>query len=69
MEANFSDNNVITPVLFWLELGASLVTQIIKKSPCSKETWVQSEGGEDPLEKEMTLLTVFLFLIKPDILC
>ena len=31
---------------------ASLVTQKIKHLPAMQETWVQSPGWEDPLEKE-----------------
>ena len=31
---------------------ASLVTQLVKNSPTMWETWVQSLGWEDPLEKE-----------------
>ena len=34
--------------------GASLVAQTVKCLPTMRETWVQSLGGEDPLEKEMT---------------
>ena len=30
---------------------ASLVTQLVKNSPAMWETWVQSLGWEDPLEK------------------
>ena len=30
---------------------ASLVTQLVKNLPAMRETWVQSLGGEDPLEK------------------
>ena len=30
-----------------------LVAQIVKNLPAMQETWVQSLGGEDPLEKEM----------------
>ena len=30
---------------------ASLVAQMVKKLPAVWETWVQSLGGEDPLEK------------------
>ena len=30
---------------------ASLVVQLVKKLPAMQETWVQSLGGEDPLEK------------------
>ena len=32
---------------------ASLVTQTVKHLPAMQETWVQSLGWEDPLEKEM----------------
>ena len=33
--------------------GASLVAQRLKCLPAMQETWVQSLGREDPLEKEM----------------
>ena len=32
---------------------ASLVAQTVKHLPAMQETWVQSLGLEDPLEKEM----------------
>ena len=32
---------------------ASLVAQLVKNLPAMWETWVQSLGWEDPLEKEM----------------
>ena len=32
---------------------ASLVAQTVKNLPAVQETWVQSSGWEDPLEKEM----------------
>ena len=32
---------------------ASLVAQRLKRLPAMQETWVQSLGQEDPLEKEM----------------
>ena len=35
--------------VFW----ASLVAQRLKHLPAIRETWVQSLGQEDPLEKEM----------------
>ena len=40
---------------FFINLGrrARLVAQIVKNLPAIQETWVQSPGGEDPLEKEM----------------
>ena len=31
---------------------ASLVTQLVKSLPAMRETWVQSLGWGDPLEKE-----------------
>ena len=31
----------------------SLVTQLVKNLPAMRETWVQSRGAEDPLEKGM----------------
>ena len=31
----------------------SLVAHTVKRLPTMRETWVQSLGGEDPLEKEM----------------
>ena len=31
----------------------SMVAQKVKNLPAMRETWVQSLGGEDPLEKEM----------------
>ena len=34
---------------------ASLVAQMVKHLPTLHETWVQSLGGEDPLEKEMAI--------------
>ena len=35
--------------------GASLVAQTVKRLPVMQETQVRSLGGEDPLEKEMTI--------------
>ena len=35
------------------KLGAFLVALIVKNLPAMQETWVQSQGREDPLEKEM----------------
>ena len=32
---------------------ASLVAQMVKNSPTKQETWIQSLGWEDPLEKLM----------------
>ena len=33
--------------------GAALVAQTVRRLPAMQETWVQSPGQEDPLEKEM----------------
>ena len=35
------------------KMRASLVAQLVKNLPAMQETWVQSLGQEDPLEKEM----------------
>ena len=35
---------------FW-NVGASLLAQKVKNLPARQETWVQSLGQEDPLEK------------------
>ena len=44
------------PSTLWL----SLVAQSVKSLPATWETWVQSLGQEDPLEKEMAPAPVFL---------
>ena len=41
-------------------LGASLVAQSLKNLPAVQETWVQSLGWEDPLEKEMATYSSIL---------
>ena len=38
---------------FCREAKTSLVSQLLKSPPSMRETWVQSMGWEDPLEKEM----------------
>ena len=43
-------------VLLW----ASLVAQMVKNLPAMQETWVQSLGLEDPLEKGMATHTSIL---------
>ena len=37
----------------WQEVKASLVTQMVKDLPAVQETWAQSLGWKDPLEKGM----------------
>ena len=39
---------------------ASLVAKRVKTLPEMQETWVQSLGGEDPLEKEMAMYSSIL---------
>ena len=39
----------VTPIVSW----ASLVAQLVKNPPAMRETWVQSLGWDDPLEKGM----------------
>ena len=34
-------------------ISGSLVAQTVKNLPAMQETWVRSQGWEDPLEKEM----------------
>ena len=36
------------------------MAQMVKSLPAVHETWVQSLGQEDPLEKEMATTSVFL---------
>ena len=36
-------------------LSASLVAQMVQHLPAMQETWVQSLGQEDPLEKEVAI--------------
>ena len=40
-------------MLMGLGQGSSLVAQMVKCLPAMRETWVQSQGWEDPLEMEM----------------
>ena len=42
-----------TGVIWGGIFGASLVAHMVKIPPAMQETWVQSLGQEDPLEKEM----------------
>ena len=35
------------------EYNASLIAQLVKNLPAMQETWIQSLGWEDPLEKGM----------------
>ena len=44
---------------------ASLVAQMVKHLPTMWETWIQSLGWEDPLEKEMATHSSILALEVP----
>ena len=39
--------------VFGFSKGASLVAQMVKNLPAMQESWVQTLGWEDPLEKRM----------------
>ena len=40
---------------WYLGFRIFLVAQVVKNLPAMQETWVQSLGQEDPLEKEMAI--------------
>ena len=52
---DLKDNTILIGSFFLFEahLKTSLVAQRLKHLPSMQETWVQSLGQEDPLEKEM----------------
>ena len=50
----------LVELLVFCREGASLVAQMVKNSPAVWETWVQSLGQEDPLDKGMAFHSVFL---------
>ena len=41
-------------------LGGSLVAEMVKNPPAMWETWIHSQGWEDPLEEGMQPTPVFL---------
>ena len=43
-------------MLFWI----ALVAQIVQDLPAGQETWVQSLGWEDPVEKGMATHSIIL---------
>ena len=45
---------------YLLTLWSFLVTQMVKKPPAMQETWVQSLGWEDPLEKGIATLSTLM---------
>ena len=42
-------------IRYFLSLRISLVAKLVKNPPAMLETWVQSLGWEDPLEKGMAI--------------
>ena len=51
----------LVPLIFGVYLSySSLVAQVVKNLPAMKETWVQSLGQEDTLEKGMATHTSIL---------
>ena len=46
--------------MLFFRLRASLVAQLVKNPPAMPETWVQSLGWEDPLEKGKVTLSSIL---------
>ena len=46
-------------------MWASLVAQLVKNLPAMQETRVPSQGGEDPLEKEMATHSSYLCMENP----
>ena len=47
-----SDSYIHVRVCVYYINGASLLAQTVKNLPAMQETWVQSLGWEDPLEKK-----------------
>ena len=43
----------------------AFLVQLVKNPPAMWETWVQSLGGEDPLEKGMGYLLQYSCLVNP----
>ena len=41
-----------------------MMAQLVKNLPVMQETWVQSLGLEDPLEKEQLLTPVFWWILE-----
>ena len=48
-----SNDSCIPGIIDPCVVGVSLVAQMVKRLPTMQETWIQSLGQEDLLEKEM----------------
>ena len=55
LAANMNEGKAIGLTIIYMGLGrwTSLVAQMVKRLSTIRETWVQSLGREDSLEKEM----------------
>ena len=47
LDASLGGPELLTALLVW----APLVVQLVKNPPVMRQTWIQSLGWEDPLEK------------------
>ena len=66
LQANDVNNLAICLfAVMYILFGASLVAQRVKRLPTLWETWVQTLGREDPLEKEMATHSSTLAWIIP----
>ena len=54
-------NNTTTIPLDFLQIGSFPSGSVVKNLPAMQETWVQSLGWEDPLDKEMAAHSGILF--------
>ena len=57
---HFGPSRIYKSLMIVPTLGASLVAQMVKNLPAMQETWVQTLGREDPLEKEMATYSSIL---------
>ena len=55
----YSLMHLYTHTRIYIYIWASLVAQLVKNLPAMWETWVQSLGWEDPLEKKRLPTAVF----------
>ena len=49
-----------SPILVKYGFWTYLVAQMVNNLPAEQETWIQSLGGEGPLEEEMATLSSIL---------
>ena len=48
-----STGGIFAPQGTFDDVWTSLMAQMVKKPPAMQETWVRSQGWEDPLEEDM----------------